>query len=383
MIFQSARRSLRQFDYLLFGVVMALVMIGIVFITSATTTRGEWGETMPSRVDFAGRQLQWLLISLGVFFAILVPKYTRLRGFAFPFYALMLVLLVVTLKYGTGPERSPVRRWLVIGDRHNPIAYFQASQIMQVALVVALARYLMFRHCPRLHETVIVFMLSFVPMGLILVEPDLGTAMLFLPVPFMMLLVSGASWKRLLGIAGAGVAAVPVFWLTRMEDYQKMRLLSWLAPDQYKNAEGWHYITTRIAVGSGGVLGSGVGNGAQKYFIPENHTDMIFSVICEEGGFLGALILIGLYLTVILCGLGIAARTREPFGRLIVVGVVTFFGAQVFVNMGMNVGLLPITGLTLPLVSYGGSSLLASFVAIGIMMNVAVHPVVDLGRDTF
>jgi len=254
---------------------------------------------------------------------------------------------------------------------------------MQVALVLVLAWYLMYRRPPSLLDCVVVFLAAGIPMVLVLKEPDLGTALLFAPLPFVMLYAAGAPVRYLMTFLSAGLCALPVFWDFIMKDYQKVRFLAWLDPMSYYPDEGWQYVQSRIAVGSGGILGRGLGKGAQTSlnFLSERHTDFIFSVIMEEKGFIGAVCIVSLYLVVVLCGLGIAARTREPFGRLLVVGMVSLLATQVFVNVGMNIGLMPITGLTLPFISYGGSSLLASFIGLAIMMNVAVHPVLVLSKE--
>jgi rod shape determining protein RodA len=384
MTLQAARKTIASFDYLLFGAVLLLVAIGVIFIHSASTKSGQYGEiTLP--YDWAEPQLRWTIIAVGVFFVILVPRYTRLSSVAYAFYILVIVLLVVTLFIGVGPERAPVKRWLQVKVGGFHIADFQPSQLMQVALVLAIAKFLMFKKSPGLGTVFAVLVMAGVPMLLVLKQPDLGTALLFAPLPFMMLLAAGARIKHLLAIFLSGLAAVPFFWHFGMASYQKMRFLAWLDPYQFERSEGWQYIHSRIAVGSGGVFGRGLGQGTQNSlnYLSERHTDFIFSVILEESGFLGGLLIVSLYLVIVLCGLGIAARTREPFGRLVVIGIVSLLATQVFVNMGMNIGLMPITGLTLPFISYGGSSLLASFIAVGIMMNVAVHPVMVLSRDGF
>ncbi len=384
MRFESARDTIKSFDYLLFAAVASLVAIGIIFIHSASAWRGEWGEMAPF-YDYAPRQFQWALIAVGFFFAILVPRYSRFRTFAFGFYVVMLAVLFSTLFIGTGPARAPVKRWLEISIAGHHLFDFQPSQLMEVAVVVAIAKYLMFKRNIRLRHVLVVLMMAGVPMLIILRQPDLGTALLFVPLPFVMLYAAGAPARYVAGFVGLAAAAVPVFWAVVMKPYQKARFLAWLHPYEFETTSGWQYIHSRIAVGSGGLFGMGLGRGTQNSlkYLSEKRTDFIFAVICEEWGFVGALIVIILYLLIFLCGLGIAARTRDPFGRLLAVGVVSLLATQTFINMGMNVGIMPITGLTLPFISYGGSSLVASFIAVGIMMNVAVHPVVTLARDGY
>jgi len=384
MRLESAKETIKSFDYLLFASVASLVTIGIVFIHSASGWRGEWGEIAPF-VDYAPRQFQWALISVGFFFALLVPRYSRFRYFAFAFYFVMLTVLFSTLFIGTGPARSPVKRWLAISIAGHHFLNFQPSQVMEVAVVVWIAKYLMFKRNIRLRHMLVVFMMAGVPMLIIFKQPDLGTALLFAPLPLAMLLAAGADKRYLAGFVGLGAGVLPAFWMFVMKPYQKLRFLAWLQPYEYENTSGWQYIHSRIAVGSGGIFGMGLGKGTQNSlkYLSEKRTDFIFAVICEEWGFIGAFIVIALYMLIFLCGLGIAARTRDPFGRLLAVGVVTLLATQTFINMGMNVGLMPITGLTLPFISYGGSSLFASFIAVGIMMNVAVHPVVTLAREGY
>ncbi len=384
MKLDRTKQTLKNFDYLLFGAVVALMSIGIIFIHSASAWRGQWGELVQP-VDYASKQLQWAVISVGVFFVILVPRYSRLKPFALPFYLAILAVLVMTLFIGTGPERAPVRRWIQIRIGGRRIVDIQPSQLMEVALVVALAKYLMFKEVIRIRHILAVFAMTAVPMLLILKQPDLGTALLFIPLPLVMLYAAGARVRHLAWFVGLGAGMIPFFWMFIMKPYQKMRFLAWIEPYKFEKNAGWQYIHSRIAVGSGGLFGMGLGRGTQNSlkYLSENRTDFIFAVINEEWGFLGALLIIILYLVIAFCGLGIAARTRDPFGRLLLVGVVALLATQVFINMGMNIGLMPITGLTLPFISYGGSSLLASFVAVGIMMNVAVHPVMVLSRDRF
>jgi len=385
MFLQSARKTIASFDYLLFGVVCLLLAIGITFIYGASVRSGEYGQF--TRPRFAELQLRWTVIAVGVFFVILVPRYTRLRSVAYAFYVLVVVLLVITLFVGRGPAASPVKRWIEIKIGSYKFADFQPSELMQVALVVALAKFLMFRRNPGLGAIAVVFLITLVPMALVLKQPDLGSAILFAPLPFVMLIAAGVGLRPLMTLLAAGVSSIPFAWEFLMAPYQQIRFLAWLDPynDRYQQFEGWQYIHSRIAVGCGGLFGRGLGQGTQTSlnYLSARHTDFIFSVILEEFGFVGGVILVGLYVVLIFCGLGIASRTREPFGRLVVVGIVSLLATQVFVNMGMNIGLMPITGLTLPFISYGGSSLLASFIAVGIMMNVAVHPVMVLSNESF
>ena len=221
------------------------------------------------------------------------------------------------------------------------------------------------------------------PLGLILLEPDLGTVLVFGPALLAMLFVAGASPRKLAALVGGGAAAgVAAFFLV-LSRYQRERILVFLDPERDPRGAGFQTLQSRIAVGSGGLSGAGWGEGTQTqlHVLPEAHTDFIFSVVAEEGGFLAATLLLLLWLALLLVCLDVAWRTREPFGRLVAVGIASIFAGQVFVNCGMTVGLMPVTGITLPLVSYGGSSLLTSFLALGLVANIALHPVAVLGED--
>ena len=220
------------------------------------------------------------------------------------------------------------------------------------------------------------FLIAGVPLVLILKEPDLGTALLIVPAAGMMLLVSGASARRLAIVAAAGVALAPVAYFFLLQDYQVKRVRAFVTQGAHsgdqKIGEAYQLIQSKIAVGSGGAAGKGWCRGSQNMlnFTPFRHTDFIFAVVGEEWGFLGASAAMALYLLIFALSLSIAARTREPFGRLLVVGLVSVLSAQVCINVGMTLGLLPVTGLTLPFVSYGGSSMVTSFAALGLIANV-------------
>jgi rod shape determining protein RodA len=366
----------RRFDWLLFAVVLIICSLGVTFIWSASYHREDTGGWEPSAQPYY--QIVWVVIGVAVFIALLVPSYTVFMRAAYPLYVLG-ILLLAGLYFA--PKIKEVHRWYPVG----PIL-FQPSEFMKVIMVVALARYLTYRENYRqLSGLIAPLLLTLLPTVLIVREPDLGTALIFLPVFFAMLYVAGAKRKHLVGIALIGLACLPLLYLYALRHYQQERLISFLNPEAYIQEGGYQIINAVSAIGSGGMLGKGWGAGTQNLygFIPADQTDFIFAVLGEEWGFLGAIGLLLLYFMLFICGLSIARHTREPFGRLIAVGVVTMLAVQVFINIGMTVQLMPVTGLPLPFMSYGGSSLLSSFIALALLMNVGMRQVPVLADEDF
>jgi len=368
------RQALRRFDWIFVLSMLVLTLIGIAFIWSAT----HW---VPARARYAGLQVKWLGVGLAAFVLVLLFDYGRLGGLAYPAYAAALLALVLVLLPSIGVTRNYSRRWFrILGY------YLQPSEFAKLAFVLALARYLMYRkNYRKLTGLVVPFLIALIPMGLILREPDLGTSLLFLPTLFVMLYVAHASVKHLWAVAGAGVASTPFLWFFVMGTRQQGRILGFLWPLKYPSGEGWHVRQSLAAIGAGGLTGSGFSSGSpvllNKGFAA--HTDFIFSVIAHEWGFIGVvavLLLFGLFFS---RGVSIAHVTREPFGRLVVVGLLTMLAFQTMVNVGMTVRLCPITGLTLPFMSYGGSSLLTCFVMAAFILNIGMRRKPVLAPEDF
>jgi rod shape determining protein RodA len=233
----------------------------------------------------------------------------------------------------------------------------------------------------RLGGLVLPLLLCLVPMALILKQPDLGTTLVLIPVAFAILLAAGARlWHlALVGLGGSG--GLVLMWFTVMKDYQKARILAWLDPEAYRLREAYQLLLSRVAIGSGGFLGTwGDSKQSGLDLLPEKHTDFIFAVVAEQGGFLAAGTLLTVLFLMTLSGFGIALRTREPAGRLIAVGIATLLGGQALVNASVALGLLPTTGLTFPFVSYGGSSLISSFLCLGLLINIGSLRPPSFGR---
>jgi rod shape determining protein RodA len=315
-----------------------------------------------------GAQLINMLVALVVMrLAAQVPP-QRLMYFALPIFVGGLLLLVAVAMFGDVSKGA--RRWLNLGFMR-----IQPSEIMKIAMPLMLAWYFQ-RHETflRLREYVVAAILLLAPVALIARQPDLGTAILVLAAGFYVIFLAGLPWKFLAGLLIAAVAAAPLAW-SMMHDYQRNRILTLLDPEADPLGKGFHIIQSTIAIGSGGILGKGWGQGtqAQLEFIPERHTDFIFAVLSEEFGLLGNTLLLVLYASLIARGMMIAANAPTLFTRLLAGSITLIFFTYAFVNMGMVSGLLPVVGVPLPFVSYGGTSLTTLFVGIGILMSIHKH----------
>jgi len=361
----------RRFDWMFFACLVGVVLVGLVFISSARPVR------------YPKLQFLWIVIGFAVFFALLRVHYLTIADYAYVMYGLGLAGLVFVLIPGNplAHRINNAHRWITLG----PIR-LQPSEFMKVAVVLALAKYLMYRKNYRtLRGLIGPFVLILLPVVLILREPDLGTAMVFMPIFFMLLFAAGAKLWHLLTIIALGVLSCPLLYLFVMSVRQRMRIIAFLDPAKYSAGAAYQLIQSMIAIGAGGLWGARWRRGTQNLLqrVPEPHTDFIFAVIGEESGFIGCVVVLILYLLLLLCAIGVARRTREPCGRLLALGVVTVFLVQISVNIGMTMGLAPITGMTLPFISYGGSSLLASFVCASLVMNVAIRQTMVLAREDF
>jgi rod shape determining protein RodA len=288
--------------------------------------------------------------------------------FAVPAYVIGLALLIAVAL--AGEVVNGARRWLHVG-----VTRFQPSEMMKLALPLMLAWYFHRREASlRLRDFALGALLLAVPVALILRQPDLGTASLVMAAGFYVIFFAGISWKVLGGLAGLSVAALFPLW-GLLHDYQRKRVLTLLDPTQDPLGAGYHIIQSTIAVGSGGIAGKGWLNGTQAHleFIPERHTDFIFAVYSEEFGLIGNLLLLVLYAFLIGRGLVIAANAATVFARLLAGSVTLMFFTYAFVNMGMVSGILPVVGVPLPFLSYGGTALLTLFIGAGILMSVQRH----------
>jgi rod shape determining protein RodA len=298
--------------------------------------------------------------------------YQSLTNAAYPMYVLTALVLGVLILFGTKSTGGSIR-WFDLGFFH-----FQPSELAKLVYILVLARYLADhdRQITRLRGLLPPLAMVGLLMALILKQPDLGTALIMLPIAFIMLFVAGAKVWHLAGIILAGLVSTPLLWRF-MADYQKRRLFTFLNPEMDSLGAGYNSIQSMIAVGTGGWLGKGWLQGTHSLlnFVPMNHTDFIFAVVAEEWGLLGCLALLMLFLGLLLHCVKIATKAKDLTGTLLCTGIIAMITTQLGVNVGMTVGLLPVTGLTLPFVSYGGSSLLLMMICTGIMLNIRAESV--------
>ena len=329
-----------------------LLLLALIAVASAS----------PARV---GTQLFNMAAALLVMrLAAQVPP-QRLMHLALPAYLIGIALLIAVALFGDISKGA--RRWLNLGFMR-----IQPSELMKIAVPLMLAWFFQ-KHEARLRmrDYAIAALLLLVPVALIAKQPDLGTAILVFAAGFFVLFFAGLPWKIMFGLAAAGVAAAPVAW-NFLHDYQRARILTLFDPEKDPLGKGFHIIQSTIAIGSGGIFGKGWGQGtqAQLEFIPERHTDFILAVWSEEFGLLGNILLLVLYSLLIGRGLIIAANAPTVFTRLLAGAITLIFFTYAFVNIGMVTGILPVVGVPLPLVSYGGTALVTLFIGIGILMSI-------------
>ncbi len=319
------------------------------------------------------KQMIWLVMSWGAMLAVTLVPYTSFREFSPWLYAACVTLLIVVLFM---PPVNGSRRWIPLG-----LLDFQPSEPTRLGLIMTLAWYLMHRWTQtKLTGLIAPFLLTVVPLFLILREPDLGTATLFLPILFAVVFAAGAKVRHLVCVCMAGTLMLPVVW-TQMSAEQRSRVVAVFTQtdgESIPTDDGFHLHQSKQVIALGGLTGSfwheeRITDDSSAYLLPAARTDFIFSLIGERYGVPGCGFLMLLYAMIIYFGLRTAEQTDEPFGKLMAVGIVTMIGTQAVINMGMTVGLLPITGITLPLCSYGGSSLMSTSVAMGLLINIAMQ----------
>lgn len=359
------RRFITNFDWPLLGVACLLAIIGVLNLYSAGYSTA---DSTHNTVYL--RQLYWLGLSVIIMVMILSFDYRRMIGWAPYIYAgSMIALIAVSLM---GKTVSGSQRWLDLG-----ILTFQPSEVAKLATVIMLASYFYHKDIKkgyRLRDLLAPAGIVLLPFILIAREPDLGTSLLLLFIFGSMALFIGIKRGAVLTLLGFGLTSIPVVW-SSLKVYQKKRLLSFIYPEKDPLGSGYHALQSKIAVGSGKILGKGYLEGSQSKlnFLPEQHTDFAFSVLAEEWGFMGSILLIALYLSLILLGLHVAMRSKEKFGTFLAFGIVVTVFWQLVINVGMNLGLMPVVGIPLPLISYGGSSTITTLAGIGLLLNIQMR----------
>ena len=356
------RRLVQNFDWTLFCLVFSLVVIGIVNLISST-------HTSAGLSDEVRRQLFSLGIGCVGLVATVAIDYRHFARFAVPIFVIALLLLASTLVFA--PVTRGSQSWL-FGGRLQP------SELVKIALVLMLARFFQ-RNPPgeirRVRDLIRPLGIAGLPVGLIVLQRDAGVALLTVLVASTYLAFVRIPWRGWAGVALLGVAGFAVLWFFFLAPYQQNRILDVVDPGRDPLASGYQVIQSRIAVGSGGLLGKGwvEGTQSQLQFLPTQHTDFAFSVLAEEWGFLGSAVVLSLYALMLLWGLFIARNSKDAFGAMLAIGVVGILFWPALLNIGMVLGVLPVIGVPLPLFAYGGSALVTALIAVGLLMNVSLR----------
>lgn len=356
------RRALANLDWTLVVTTLALTGAGILSIYSAS--RGVSGSL---DTPFFVKQLWWLLCGAIAAIVVILFDYRTLLRLAYPCYFLSLCGLIYVLLFGR--VISGAQRWIIIG----PLT-LQPSEFMKISLILTLANYFDRHEKPRpwnLRDLFIPAVITLFPALLIAKEPDLGTALVILVIFASMSFIVGMNLKSILVLTVLGLGSLPLGW-SLLKDYQKSRIFTLFNPELDPLGSGYHLLQSKIAVGSGGIWGKGLWGGTQSRlnFLPEKHTDFIFSVFSEDLGFVGASLLLILYFIFLMRSIDVAYRAKDSLGALLAGGIACMFTFSAAVNVAMTVGLAPVVGIPFPLISYGGSALLASLMAIGLLLNV-------------
>jgi len=355
------RRLLTSFDWGFAATILGMAALGILTIYSGNTL-----ATSAFRQTLYLRQVTWVCVGVGVLFLACTVSYRNLARFAYVIFGLSLCLLIVVLvlgKAGLGAQR-----WIRIGG-----FTFQPSEFTKLALIFFLARYFD-DHREELHRPKVMLLpagLTLLCALLVLKQPDLGTALLLVFIALAMMLLLGLHWRYLVPFAVGGGVLTPLLWAF-LKDYQRRRILVFLNPDLDPLGASYHIAQSKIAVGSGGAFGKGwlAASQSQLNFLPMNHTDFLFAVLAEQWGFLGSLIVLLLYVYLITRSLQIARDSTDFFASVLAAGISAMLGIQVFINVAMVLGMLPIVGIPLPLLSYGGSSMVVTMLSLGLLLNI-------------
>ncbi len=364
----SFKDRLVNMSWSFFILICLVVFVGVMLLYSVAGGNFE---------PWAQRQVFRFLLGCGVFFAVALSDLRLWMKYAYLLYGIALGMLLAVDIFGH--DAMGAQRWLNLGFMR-----IQPSELMKITLVLALARYFHASSDEDVEKTthlIIPLLLLGAPVGLILVQPDLGTAMMLVFVSVAIFWIVGVQWWKFALVGLLSVLAIPLGWHF-LHDYQKDRVLTFLNPERDPLGVGYHIMQSKITLGSGGVFGKGFLQGTQSHlnFIPEKHTDFIFTVLSEEFGLVGAGFLLLLYMTIIFCGIRMSLKSCNFFGKILGLGLTVNFSLYVFINIAMVMGLMPVVGIPLPLVSYGGSAMLVLMAGFGLIECVHVNEEMVIGR---
>ncbi len=360
------RRFLRRFDWGLLGLTFFLGILGLVTLYSVVTT----GEEIPRKI-LVFKQLIWYCLGMALMLFCILFDYKSLDRWGTLIYGLCICLLICVLFFGKHVGGS--KRWLALG----PVS-LQPSEAVKISVIIMLARYYAKSADPKgftLRDLLYPLMVVGIPFILIAKQPDLGTAMVVLLIAASMTLFVKIERRSLIFLVITCATTLPLAWFVGLKSYQKQRIMTFLDPDKDPLGAGYHVIQSKIAIGSGVLFGRGFRKGTQNTlsFLPEQHTDFIFSILAEEVGFVGSLIFLLIFLMLVIWGLNIAYGCRDSFGTILSVGVTAMIFWQVFINIAMVMGLMPVVGVPLPFISYGGSSIVTIMICMGLLLNVSMR----------
>lgn len=349
---------LPKFDWMLMLIMLGLAGFGLLTLYAAVHQGG---------ITLWQRQVIYWLVGLTIFFVLCLVPIRLFALMAWPVYIITLIALMLVPVLGD--VHLGARRWLNLG-----LFNFQPSELMKWALMLLLAHWFASRHAGSFRDLLMAALFAVVPAGLIVIQPDLGTTLLLLSSAAVMIFAAGLPWRWAFYGIGATLVSLPLLW-HHMHAYQRQRILSFLHPEADPLGAGYHVIQSTIAIGSGGIFGKGYlqGTQARLHFLPEQHTDFIFAVLAEEGGMIASGLLLLLYALLISRIMQIASNAATRFGSMLCIGVAAIFSLYVFINIGMVSGVMPVVGVPLPFISYGGSALITMLAALGMVMRVKIE----------
>jgi len=356
-------KLLKNIEFPILIVIILIVALSILMISSATHANSPEGTLHYVRMQFF-----WFCLGLIAMIITMSVDYHSIAHWSNIIYGLNLFFLILVLFLGR--ESLGAQRWIPIG----PFG-FQPSEFAKLAVIITLAKQMeKKKQLNHVKDVIPLFLHVGIPMFLIVKQPDLGTSLVLIAILLGVLFVAGINYKLLVGIIAAGIASIPLVWQF-LKDYQKKRLVVFLNPYVDPLGDGYHIIQSKIAIGSGKLFGKGLFQGTQNQldFLPEQHTDFIFAVLGEELGFVGGITLFILLFTLIYRTIHVAYKARDLLGTYIVIGIASMWTFQILVNIGMTIGMMPITGIPLPFMSYGGSSFIVNMMSVGMILNVGMR----------
>jgi len=362
----SSSTRISRFNFKFAFIIFALVFIGLINLYSATHSLNLGHNT-----QLFWKQLVWVFIGWGIFLSVTFLDYDFFKRFAYPFYFFNVIALICVKLFGH--TALGAQRWIDLG-----FFMWQPSETAKISIAIVLAKIFCDKSYPNglgVKDLFLPAIITVIPFVLTLKQPDLGTSLLIIGIAASMIIFIRVKWSILIFVLVTSVLATPLLWNFGLKSYQKDRVKTFLNPGSDPRGKGYNSIQSKVAVGSGRLLGKGFRKGTQSQleFIPERHSDFIYSVLSEEHGFIGSLFALGLFAILFFTSLRISYEARDKFGALLVIGIFSFVFFHTFINIGMVVGILPIVGMPLPLLSYGGSSMMTIMLGLGLISSVSYH----------